>query len=510
MANTKKYVSLDKLSLYDTKIKKLISDADAAALASAKAYADGLATNYDAAGSAASAEAAAKSYTDTEVAKASAAAAAAQKAADDAAAAAGVADGKAVTAQSEVDALEALVGSLPEGTTATTVVEYVNKKTEGIATDAALGELNSQVSGLQTAVQGIQSDYLKGEDKTELEGKINAKAAQTDLDAVSAVANAAATQTALEAEVKTRGEEITRIEGLITAETQRATGVEADFETRIAEMETFWEAADDPEGTIDKLAEIVNYIAADKTGALDMAGDIEANTKAIEDMDAAYKAADETLQGNIDKKADASVVEAIDGRVGALETESAKHALKTEVQAVSDALTAYDDAHKGDYTNAQIDAAIKVNTDAIAKLNDTYATDAELATAIESEVTRANGAYAAKALETTVSTHVADAVAHVTADDKTKWNAALQAADITTGAANGTIAVKGTDVLVKGLGSAAFTEASAYEVAGAAATVQGKLDEEIARAKAAEKVNADAIAAFVEVSEDEINDLFKA
>lgn len=41
----------------------------------------------------------------------------------------------------------------------------------------------------------------------------------------------------------------------------------------------------------------------------------------------------------------------------------------------------------------------------------------------------------------------------------------LVAADITTGSANGTIAVEGTDVAVKGLGSAAFTEAAAYATA---------------------------------------------
>ena len=38
MANTKKYVSLDKLTVYDGKIKKYLSDADAAALKSAKDY----------------------------------------------------------------------------------------------------------------------------------------------------------------------------------------------------------------------------------------------------------------------------------------------------------------------------------------------------------------------------------------------------------------------------------------------------------------------------------------
>ena len=75
--------------------------------------------------------------------------------------------------------------------------------------------------------------------------------------------------------------EIARVEGLISAEKSRAESIEANHEGRIAEMETFWAAADDPEGTIDKLAEIVNYINSDKDGALDMAADIQANTEAI-------------------------------------------------------------------------------------------------------------------------------------------------------------------------------------------------------------------------------------
>ena len=45
-------------------------------------------------------------------------------------------------------------------------------------------------------------------------------------------------------------------------------------------------------------------------------------------------------------------------------------------------------------------------------------------------------------------------------------DSALQKADITTGSANGTIAVEGADVAVRGLGSAAFTESSAYATAG--------------------------------------------
>lgn len=75
--------------------------------------------------------------------------------------------------------------------------------------------------------------------------------------------------------------EIARVEGLVSAEQARAEGIEADHEGRIATMENFWKAADDPEGTIDKLAEIVSYIESDKSGALDMAADIQANSEAI-------------------------------------------------------------------------------------------------------------------------------------------------------------------------------------------------------------------------------------
>lgn len=67
--------------------------------------------------------------------------------------------------------------------------------------------------------------------------------------------------------------------------------------------------------------------------------------------------------------------------------------------------------------------------------------------------------------------------AYATAAQGALADSALQKADITTGGANGTIAVEGTDVAVKGLGSAAYTEASAYDEAGAAKAVQDDLDD---------------------------------
>lgn len=54
----------------------------------------------------------------------------------------------------------------------------------------------------------------------------------------------------------------------------------------------------------------------------------------------------------------------------------------------------------------------------------------------------------------------------------------LPVTSVTEGSANGTIAVNGADVNVHGLGSAAYTESSAYETAGAAAAAVAALDKE--------------------------------
>lgn len=127
----------------------------------------------------------------------------------------------------------------------------------------------------------------------------------------------------------------------IAAEKERAEGVEGDHETRIATMENFWKAADDPVGTIDKLSEIVDYISRDESGALEMAKDIEANTKAIE--------AEVERAG----KAEADLKDAIDDLRGdALETDTlgtVKGLAEEAKQAASDNLNtakAYTDAAK--------------------------------------------------------------------------------------------------------------------------------------------------------------------
>ena len=189
MATERKYLSLDKLSLYDGKIKALMDTKDAAILASAKEHAEGLADNYDPAGSAATALADAKTYADGK----DAAIAAAKKAGDDAQAdvdalevkVGTVAEGKTVVgligeaqaaadaAQGDVDALETKVGEIPADSGASTVIGYVDKKTTGIAKQSELDEVKAQVNTNKTDIATIKGDYLKAADKTKLQGNID-------------------------------------------------------------------------------------------------------------------------------------------------------------------------------------------------------------------------------------------------------------------------------------------------------------------------------------------------
>lgn len=300
---TKKYVSLDKLGLYDEKIKKFLADADEVALKSAKDYADGLAVNYDAAGSANTALESAKAYTDGK----DAAIAEAKKAGTDAAAAAAVADGKAVAAQGEVDALETYVGTFTHDT-AKSVVEYINAKTDGIATSGNLEALAGRVTAVEGDVATIKGDYLKAADKTELEGKITA--ANTAVD----------------------------------TEKSRAEGEEAKLAGRIKAIEDdYLKAADKTElqGNIDTLTGVVETlrdgIDAEKVdGVKDLIAYVEEHGSEVTGMK-------EDISDNADAIAGvAGRMDTAEGKITALEGASALHAEKTYVDEQVQALQGVD------------------------------------------------------------------------------------------------------------------------------------------------------------------------
>lgn len=466
MATTKKYVSLEKLGLYDEKIKKVISDGDAASIQSAKDYADGLAGNYDAAGAAATAEANAKAYADGK----DEAIAAAKKAGDDAAAAAGVADGKAVAAQAaadkaqgEVDALETYVGTIPEGAASTNVVAYVQEKTAGIATSENLQELTNRVAQAETDIDNIEKDYLKAADKTELQGKIDAEA-------------------------------------------ERAAGIEGGLETRLKAVEDdYLKAADKTElqGNIDTLTGVVNTLRdgvdAEKVdGVKDLIDYVEEHGTEVTGMKEDISKNAEDIAGVAGRMTTAEgKITAVEGAV----------ATKAEAQALADAVEALEgvdaglderlqlvEAQLGDGENSVSDLIADAKQEAI----DTAAGDA---------TTKAN-----KALE--------DAKAYADAEDAKIESRvdALETASATHALASDLTALAGRVTTAEGEIDTLQTEMDAVEALAAAnksaheanaaaiALKASQADLEALEVRVA--ANEAGLASFVEVSEEEINAMF--
>lgn len=121
--------------------------------------------------------------------------------------------------------------------------------------------------------------------------------------------------------------------------------------------------------------------------------------------------------------------------------------------AAADAKTKADAAQAAAIASAAADAKTKADA-AQAAATTAAATDA---------TTKANKALA------DAKSYTDTAVGKIVIPDVSDF---ITAADIATGSANGTIAVEGKDVAVKGLGSAAYTSAASYDAAGAATTAQ--------------------------------------
>lgn len=400
MANTKKYVSFDKLSLYDEKIKGVISAGDAAALKSAKDYADSLATNYDAAGTGASEAAKVQAELDKEIARATKAeevnAAAAKNAQDEVDALELVVETKA--AQADLDALAGKVGEVPEGSTVMGIITNIQeeayddtqlradmatelgKKADKTQVETDIADaVKAEEDARKEAVQGVQDavDALSGThatDKKALEDAIALKADQTALDAVSGVANAAVKQADYDVKVKALEDEDARIVGLVEAEAAKAREEEGKLDARLVEVETFFKTAEGEtiDEALDTLVELQTYLNGEGAVADQMVKDIAANKKAIEDhvaTDHDFASADAALKSELNteiaKKADKTTVEGIagdldvaegkievvEGKVSTLEGEmdavEAAVATKAEAQALADAVAALEAVDAG-------------------------------------------------------------------------------------------------------------------------------------------------------------------
>lgn len=309
-------------------------------------------------------------------------------------------------------------------------------------------------TALEGAESSIRADFAEADTalKNELTLLINGKVAQSDY---------ITKMSELDTAIENLGGKDTELAGLIGGNSNAIEAINNELhgtETtegivdRIETMEAFWEAAK-ADGTdsnvIDTLKEIQDYIASDETGASNMLAAIEANEKAIEKEVSDRAAADQTInqsiadlidvvntkaaqadltaledrvttaegeidvlqQGLVDAnaaialKADASALTALDGEfdnyVEAHADDYDNDAIDEKVKAVADDLSAYEADHAGDYTNAQIDAAIDADVKAAA---DTAA--ANLKTAKEGLEKQISDEAAARA--TAISNAIAD------------------------------------------------------------------------------------------------------
>lgn len=233
----------------------------------------------------------------------------------------------------DVKVVSDYVGTFTHGT-AKTVVEYVDEKTKGIATEGAMAALDERVTAVEGDVATIKADYLKAEDIADFETKENVQKVADDLAA----------------EVKARDD------------------ADKDFETRIGTLEGKFGTG---EGTVE--AQIATAVGAEKARAEEIEGGLRTDVDTIKgdylkaaDRTALQtainneKARAEEIEGGLRTDVDAVTgrVTTAEGKITALEEASAKHAEKTYVdtelgkkadKSVVDAM----------YTNAQIDTAVQ-------------------------------------------------------------------------------------------------------------------------------------------------------
>lgn len=410
----KKYIDLTGLTHYDEKIKAVIDSKDATTLKSAKDYADSLAGNYDAVGTAetkvqelangqvktntaaitklngdaktegsvAKAVADAQAGLETKISAADSKAAAAQTAADN--------------AKKAADAVDAKVGVVPEGST---VIAEIQKIKDSVYDDTAVRGLIKTNADNITALTG-RADAVEGKVTTlvgddagksartianeELTKQLVPENAKESLDTLQEIAawiqkhpdDASAMNAAIDA-LKTKVGDIPEgatattvvayIKELVDAEKVRATGVESGLDTRVKAVEA---KLGDGDGSVAKQIEAAVKVETDARIAADSALDGKITT--------AQGAADKA-QGDVDALKDVVASKAAASDVTALTTR-----VTTAEKNIDDLQAAI--AADGKVTAAIADAK-KAGTDAQATADKNKTDLAALTTTVGSHTT---------------------------------------------------------------------------------------------------------------------------
>lgn len=382
-------------------------------------------------------------------------------------------------------ALGARIDAITSGTDGTTLAglkaaieKEVTDRTQAVAgVDAKANKAQQEVDALEGVVAGVNEDLQ--EEITRATNKENELAGKIG--------------------VNTEGSE-TGLYKLIKDEKDRAMGVEGGLDNKITAAKTELNTAITTEANRAKAVEnkIATFTGDEVTGGAlhDEITRAKNREDAIEDIAeeardkangnatdiAGLKTADTTITNRIkaEEERAAAAEEALDGRIDDLVTEAAKHALKTEVKAVDDkvdALTTRVGTAESDIQNItqQVGLLDKAIDDEVKER--------------KSEITRVEGLISKEA------ENRAAAITQEVADRNTAITNAVNAAKTEL---NQTITNNATNIQKNATAiSNEVTRAKAAEKANAdaIADVSGDLTDEIARAKAAEKANANAIAA---------------
>lgn len=417
----KKYLDLTQLTTYDTKIKAHIDSKDEAQLKAAKSYADSLAANYDAVGTAktlvdALTNGQVKTNKDDIAVLKGTGEGSVSKAVSDAKSAleakitavdtkAAGAQTAAQAAQTDVDALEAKVGTVDDGQTVMGIIKNIQANAYDDTAIKALIKTNSDdidaLEGRATAVEGKVTTLI-GEDASksvrtianeELAKQLIAEGADVKLDTLQEIAawiqqhpkDAAAMNAAIEAlktkvgnipEGATSDTIVAYIQEVVDAEKSRAEGAESGIAARVTTLEGKFTGENSVDSKI--AAAKAEAIAAAATDAETKAG--TAKTEAV----SAAKTYTDTEVVKIKATADGNATDVAGLKTRMTTAESDIDALQAAIGTDGSVTAAIADAKK-----AGTDAATAVTTleNGQVKTNkESIASNAAKITALESKV----------------------------------------------------------------------------------------------------------------------------
>lgn len=198
------------------------------------------------------------------------------------------------------------------------------------AVSAAKGELNGTISGVDARLQAVEGDYLKGADKTELQGNIDTLAGRVSTN------EGAITILNGEGEGSVKKQVADAIAGVVNSAPE-------DFDT---------------------LKEVADWIASDTTGAAKMQADI-ARLDGADTLEGSVKkqikdaVAAEAEIARAAEKANSDAIAVEKGRVDGIVADYLKAADKTELQNGIDGVRT-DLGNKGDAANSEGSAFARI------------------------------------------------------------------------------------------------------------------------------------------------------